>query len=233
MRRRETNGRLRYDEAVRRQPEAEQAGGQLIILEEQMKQYEKIEVLDQNIRKLNQLFQEIERTLHQAQEREERLKAQIEAGKKRQNEIGQPEHDLRLLAAAQETLQKKKEELKRSENLYRELKKQEKALRQEEERYTALQRHSVELGRMYIDMETLFLDSQAGILARRLKPGMLCPVCGSKEHPMPAQCSGESPSEEELRKLEKQKEEAHAQASAAAQTHRPKTRAIRTEQKVF
>ena len=34
---------------------------------------------------------------------------------------------------------------------------------------------------------------------------------------MPAQCSGESPSEEELRKLEKQKEEAHAQASAAAQ----------------
>lgn len=208
---------LRYDEAVRRQPEAEQAGGQLIILEEQMKQYEKIEVLDQNIRKLNQLFQEIERTLHQAQEREERLKAQIEAGKKRQNEIGQPEHDLRLLAAAQETLQKKKEELKRSENLYRELKQQEKALRQEEERYTALQRHSVELGRMYIDMETLFLDSQAGILARRLKPGMLCPVCGSKEHPMPAQCSGESPSEEELRKLEKQKEEAHAQASAAAQ----------------
>lgn len=208
---------LRYDEAVRRQPEAEQAGGQLIILEEQMKQYEKIEILDQNIRKLNQMFQEIERALRQAEERSGKLKAQIEEGKKRQNEIGQPEHELRLLAASQDGLQKKKEELKRSENLYRELKQQEKALRQEEERYLALQRHSVELGRAYIEMENLFLNSQAGILAKRLKQGMPCPVCGSKEHPMPAQSSGESPSEEALRRMEKQKEEAHAQASAAAQ----------------
>ena len=141
---------LRYDEAVRRQPEAEQAGDRLVILEAQMKQYEKIEILDQNIRKLNQMFQEIERVLRQAEERSGKLKAQIEAGKKRQNEIGHPEHELRLLAASQDGLQKKKEELKRSENLDRELKQQEKALRQEEERYLALQRHSMELGRAYI-----------------------------------------------------------------------------------
>lgn len=208
---------LRYDEAVRRQSEAEQAGDRLVILEAQMKQYEKIEILDQNIRKLNQMFQEIERVLRQAEERSKKLKAQIEAGKKRQNEIGQPEHELRLLAAAQDELQKKKEELKRFENLYRELKQQEKALHQEEERYLALQKNSMELGRVYIEMENLFLNSQAGILAQRLKQGMPCPVCGSKEHPMPAQSSGESPSEEELRRVEKQKEEAHAQASAAAQ----------------
>lgn len=37
----------------------------------------------------------------------------------------------------------------------------------------------------YILMRSRFLDAQAGLLARELRPGKKCPVCGSEDHPEP------------------------------------------------
>ncbi|MCD7744677.1 MAG: SMC family ATPase [Lachnospiraceae bacterium] len=42
----------------------------------------------------------------------------------------------------------------------------------------------------YETLRKLYLDEQAGILARDLKEGMPCPVCGSVEHPHPAAAPG-------------------------------------------
>lgn len=39
--------------------------------------------------------------------------------------------------------------------------------------------------RRYETLRQRFLDAQAGILARELKPGIPCPVCGALEHPNP------------------------------------------------
>lgn len=52
----------------------------------------------------------------------------------------------------------------------------------------------------YQEKEQLFFDAQAGILARRLKPGEACPVCGSVEHPVPAQVPAHVPQEKELKR---------------------------------
>lgn len=48
-----------------------------------------------------------------------------------------------------------------------------------------------------------FLSEQAGILAQQLSPNTPCPVCGSLNHPSPAQILSEAPSERELEKLKK------------------------------
>lgn len=52
----------------------------------------------------------------------------------------------------------------------------------------------------------LFIAEQAGILAQNLADGTPCPVCGSLEHPTPAQPSEGAPTKEEL-KIAKEKME--------------------------
>ena len=54
------------------------------------------------------------------------------------------------------------------------------------------------LGDMYRRLEQQFLDAQAGLLARKLKEGEACPVCGSVHHPVPASLPLLVPEKEEL-----------------------------------
>ena len=61
----------------------------------------------------------------------------------------------------------------------------------------------------YLRKRQSFLDAQAGLLAKELKPGMPCPVCGSRNHPLPCPWNPEQEeiSQELLESLEKEAEE--------------------------
>lgn len=77
------------------------------------------------------------------------------------------------------------------------------------------------LRRAYHDLEQLFLDAQAGLLARYLKEGAQCPVCGSVHHPAPAALPLEVPEKEELnrKKEELSKIEEKTAALSAKASH--------------
>lgn len=67
------------------------------------------------------------------------------------------------------------------------------------------------------EAESLFLRSQAGILASSLEEGVPCPVCGSVHHPSPATVPEEVPTEADVRKLRKKKETEDARRASVSE----------------
>ena len=74
-------------------------------------------------------------------------------------------------------------------------------LRTAQEKYRESAEKSEKLRSRYNMMNSAFLDAQAGVLAMTLAEGEPCPVCGATEHPMPAECHENAPTEFELKEL--------------------------------
>ena len=90
------------------------------------------------------------------------------------------------------------------------------ALRQD---YRSASEEKEKTGDAYRKLEKRFLDAQAGFLARELKEGEACPVCGSLHHPLPAQIQEHVPEKDELEKKKQELTEAEektARLSAGA-----------------
>ena len=68
----------------------------------------------------------------------------------------------------------------------------------------------------YRKKERAFLDEQAGVLARTLRPGEPCPVCGALEHPVPARMSRTAPTELQLQQAKEAARAARIKANQAS-----------------
>ena len=90
----------------------------------------------------------------------------------------------------------------------------EEELKLSQEEYLAAVKEKEQASYHYQQLEQRFLDAQAGLLARGLKEGDICPVCGSVHHPQLAEVPDTVPEKEEL---EREKQQLDA---AAAKTER-------------
>ena len=84
------------------------------------------------------------------------------------------------------------------------------ALKTLQEAYTNASEKSRLAAADYEAKNRAFLDEQAGVIAAGLTQGTPCPVCGSVEHPHPAQKSENAPTQEQLKRIKTQADQARS-----------------------
>lgn len=138
----------------------------------------------------------------------DKLKNKIDALKKNGDK---KEKELEESLKAALTYEKKKTELDKSNEIYtkldkfskeyNELKRISKDYKSEKDKFDKIEENYKSLKNKYEYQNEMFLRGQAGLLARGLREGMPCPVCGGLEHPKPAHIEIGTPSENELKDL--------------------------------
>ena len=211
--------------AQSKREEAEELKRSCEKIHEDKDKYLKRDGLKEEITILEKQLEVLKEDQKSIEKREEELKEKIEQYK---NIIGELEDRPKKLA---DLLVHEKE----TENLISDLKKiteeraaswqQSRELLQEKQQLFEMERekyHSALEER--VSAERMYENSKAGLLASRLIEGEKCPVCGSTDHPHPAELSDDSITEEELGKLKDAEESSRkAKDDSFAQVEKEKT----------
>lgn len=131
--------------------------------------------------------------------------------------------DLRENTDIEKKLQQKNEQLK---DMLNTCKKSMEEVRESQKKY-------IERANIYERLYQSFLEEQAGILAKNLKDGIPCPVCGAISHPAPKESDCHAPSQQEVQKAKEERDKADSYREDLLEHYRREWGRYESEKKLF
>lgn len=184
-------------------------------LRAQMPLYEEEKALEQTLRQTQEKQRKDQRDHDAVSQKAELQREALRQAEERKSVLSGAQADKARLEHRKQLLIERQERL---EGLRRQIAlcaEREKAFREALERAEQAERAMERANAEYETLNTRFLRDQAGLLARTLRAGERCPVCGSTEHPQPAVLSESAPTQSQLAEAKKKAAAAQKQAEAS------------------
>ncbi len=147
--------------------------------------FEKIKQVQKDISQKNNEFDQAGRNARNARKSLEDLESREQRWRRQAEDLGGTEGRLAQWEARNREAEEMAKDLVYVKRQQQELEVWGKKAEQARQDYEAAGRKYDREQRAYESVRKAFLDAQAGVLARELRPGKPCPVCGSTDHPNP------------------------------------------------
>lgn len=201
---------------VARLPEQEALQSELAQLRLTLPSYDKLTQLQANLDRTERQLRQDQSSLDRELEAHEAQLLRLEQLRQSRKALEAAGEDREKLLAQRQQLLDRRASLQAILSGIAMLQAQQTRLAQAQQAYRAAEETASRLQARYETMNKAFLDEQAGVLALTLTEGAPCPVCGSRNHPIPAALSPGAPTAEAVKKARQEAESARRTCEAAS-----------------